>query len=252
MIRTPPPIIIGGYYVVVTSSPLKKLTPNLLRVDVNNTAGSDRWLQLHWANALPANGAIPIVPSIIVQAGFTNTVNLIPTGFTMPRVTTTAGPTGLVLVLSSTRDTLTAATADTSDIVAYVEEWEPRIQEIYTVAGDLTSAINALQVWADAAGPKSLRTVRVFNNAATDKYIVGYAVDAPIATSVIQFWRLVPAKVGLVVGAALLDFGSNSGSSPRQFDTAERNGMTIWEADNLTPGNQTAVASFNIEAEYVG
>lgn len=248
MIRTPPPKVIGGYFVIVTSSPLKKLTPNLMRAEVNNASGGDLWLQLHWGNAVPANGAVPLVESIIVQAGFTNTENFIPSGFSVPRATTTAGPTGLVLVLSTTRATLTAATTADSDITAYVEEWEPRIPEQYTVAGDLTTAVNALQVWADAAGPKSLRTVRVINNAVTDKYIVGYAVDAPLATSVIQFWRLVLANGG----AALLDFGSNSGFSPRQFDTAERNGMTIWEADNLTPGNQTAVASFNIEAEYVG
>lgn len=120
-----------------------------------NTSGStDFYLQVFDSTTLPANGTSPL-ESYQAQANFEFNVH-IGEGLTLKK--------GLVVVLSSTPNTLTIATAgtDTMELFTDIEEYSTlSVQPTLTVVNSAGS-VNFLSVWLENAGPK--RLVRVNGN----------------------------------------------------------------------------------------
>lgn len=210
---------------------------NLKRIDVNNrTVAPDVWLMAFAGVAVPANGAVPLFAPLLLQAQFVANA-IYEMGRPIP------GP-GLVLVVSSTQDTLTRAVGDDFDITAEVEEWELPAEGT-TDVGDLTANVTTKEVWNDAAGPKALVRVQALNNAAGARYLQLFAQDAPLNGQV-------PIAEWTVGAAAYLDVSFGRDGRMVMSQTAafvERDGCTL--AWSTTPETLTAAAAAGaIKATY--
>lgn len=137
-----------------------------------NTAGAtDFYILVLNAIALPANGTVP-VKSYQAQANFEFNAHII------EGVVCT---TGCVIALSSTKDTLTIATAggDTMNVMTDIEEYETKgVKPTNTTAGDLTTAVVSRVIWSNATGPKKLVRLQVTETDAVAAFVGLYATDA--------------------------------------------------------------------------
>ena len=138
---------------------------------------------------------------------------------------------GLVIAISST-DSVFTTYASTMNLAVSMAEWELQYQpnataQAVTTVGDLTSAVNHLSVWNNAAGYHTLLTSYIINgNTSTvaggqDLYLMLFPTDAaPTAgTFAIQSWLIPPQNsVSFVNGTLALNFGQNSGTIPRAYD----------------------------------
>lgn len=215
-LRTPPPSATGTYNLVVTNTPGGSAAFNLMRLDVNVLTDTDYWMMIFAGTEVPANGTVPLMPAIAMQGAFENSFVFAPQG--MPVLAP-----GLVAVLSTTSDTLTAAVAASANITAFVEEYEFQIRGTSYV-GDLTTEVLVREVWAEAADPRpALYKVEVHDITGVDTYLLLFAKDSPSEGDIpIRSWR-VPAD-----GYLTLNFGT-SGYSPlvQDLDGTIRQGCTF-------------------------
>ena len=107
--------------------------------------------------------------------------------------------------------------------------------------GDYSTPIDHLQVWTEAAGAtagKILRRIDYRPNAALQKYLVGYAVDTPLASSKPLFIISIPASAN----GQDLQFHAGAGNPifAQLADFTLKAGLTINIAATTVPGAVTA------------
>jgi hypothetical protein len=250
MIRTPPYQQLAGYYLAITTTASKVLGPTLFKVEIDSTSSSDKFLQIHTlststATGIPANGAVPIYAPQRVLANWSGILQFPVQGmkFNSP---------GVVLVISTTENTLTVEATDTTkfNITALVEEHEVFNDPNLTTVGDLTTLVASRTIWSEASGAtrKSMRKLRLQNTAVTDKYAVVYAVDSPGASSLKVLTTLVPAS-----SAVVLCFGLRNGLIPMQEDAdgTLHYGCVVQEQAALTNATVSPTSDFYIQATYI-
>ena len=218
--------VLNSYFLLIPGTPGVNSKFVIKSLRCNNGGGADRWLQCHAGTAIPADTAVPVFAPLLVPNAYISQDD-----FQDGRIV--AAP-GIVLVISSTRATLTKDVAATVDITCDVEEYEyPAVGA--SVAGDATTACKKLQVWAESAGPKRLLKVEAVNATAEDVYAQLFADDAPADGSVpLNRWT-VPA-----LGALVMDFGPNGGIVPyrQDADGTKHQGGSIFFS--LTRNTKTA------------
>lgn len=201
-----------------------------------NNQSTDRYVQFHQALTVAASD-VPSVKALYCPAG---------TGFSWPF------PHGLALsdlciAVSTTETSYTAPSAGGGLDFTIVVESAYLATSATTVAGDLTTGVTNLAVWAEASGPKRLLRLDVLNSTGSTKYARIYAVDSD-ATGDTTAKVIGPLTDGVVKTAF---FGA--GYSPIRYD----GGSTIRQACKVR-GVQGAdlddahhpVAQFSIRAVY--
>jgi hypothetical protein len=203
---TRPFSVLASYFLLVPGFPGVSLAPTLRTLRCNNGGATDRYLQCFSGTAIPADTSVPLFAPLLLPNGYISED-------TFPDGRQVASP-GLVLVVSSTRATLTKDVAATVDITAEIDEFEQQPAGV-SVAGDYTTAVKKLQVWADASGPKTLIKVEAANTSASTAYLQLFAYGAPINGQVPEYeWTM-------LAGAYLsLSFGNNAGLVPRRNTAA--------------------------------
>jgi hypothetical protein len=252
-ILTPSTYKTQGDSLIITSSPVEDVGLCLRRIEYNSASYANvRYLQGFSGKAVPANGAfqtpytagavrIPLFQPITIPSGGSGSVEFANGGLYVP-------PPGLVLVVSSSQTQLTKDASATVDLFADVDEWESSARsQADSFAGDLSTAVKTLQVWAEASGPKRLKRLQIKNLVASARYAVVYGVDSPAASSRIATWFPVGASANVDI-----HLGWTGGLSPLQVQTdgTQKQGCTVHCATTLTPGNQSSGDDFNIRATY--
>ncbi len=84
------------------------------------------------------------------------------------------------------------------------------------------------------------------NTAGANRFLVGYAVDAPLVTSKIQF-------SSVMVSGVVTNLNAGQGFVPmEQASQVLRQGLTIWSQTALTPGaNQDSSSDFGCRVMYI-
>jgi len=169
----------------------------------NNAGVTDRWLQCHSGVAIPADTAVPVRTPLYLPANYISEDTLLDGGVI-------AAP-GLVLVVSSTRATLTKDVAATVDITADVDEYEQAPTEA-TAVGDTTTGVISRQIWASSAGPKRLVRVDYSNTTGASIYAQVFARDSLIASMPSLSETLVAANssVSVSFGGGLVPYEQTS------------------------------------------
>lgn len=219
------------------NSGIGRSTPiTIKRIDINSRVGTDHWLMLFSGLAVPADATVPLFPPIYVPANYVGFAQF-DNGRVIPEP-------GAVLALSSNQQTLVhAAIADDFDIVAEVEEFE--FSNVDGLTNGLASGTPTLEVWADAAGPKSLRHVGVVNTSGAVRYLQIFAKDAP--ADGLEPLRSMRVGIG---ESKHFDFGT-AGYSPIQIDADNtvHDGCTlVW---STTQSTKTGAASGTLSSKHI-
>lgn len=130
------------------------------------------------AKAVPANGTVPL-------RGFP----IYPTApFAQPWTEEFEVSNGLVWAVSTTLATLTIS-AETVDV--FIEVDSAYDDTGTSTAGDYTTAIEVLQVWASANGPKKLKRIEItpITGSGNNSYLLLFADDAKTG-KIIAVWEL--------------------------------------------------------------
>jgi hypothetical protein len=229
---------LNSYFLLIPGSPGVNSKFVIKGLRCNSSTGADRWLQCHAGTAIPADTAVPVFAPLLVPNAYISQDDF-------PDGRIVAAP-GIVLVISSTRATLTKDVAATVDITCDIEEFEyPAIGS--TVVGDTTTACKKLQVWAETAGPKRLLKVEAVNSTGADTYAQLFADDAPADGAVpLNRWT-VPANAALVV-----DFGPNGGIVPyrQDADATKHQGGSVFFSSTQNTKTIVAANSGTIRATY--
>jgi hypothetical protein len=173
------------------------------------TAGStDAYIMLFDSTTVPVNGTTP-VKSYVAQANFEFNEHI---SDGIPCLV------GIVLVLSTTKDTLTIITGgDTGDIQCEYEE-SRTLAKIPVTANANTGAGSFLQVWADGGTPGKLVDVTWTNNSGTVAWLMAFAAGAPPANGSVPDWQ---SPTSIANGtSATYQFGKQ-GRDVFQKDTAQ-------------------------------
>lgn len=210
----------------------------VFHIEFYNKSGNTRYLMCFDGSAVPSNGAAPILPPLEVATTVVGSRTYDP-GIRLIG-------TGLVFAISSTKDTLTAA-ADTSNIFVTVEDFQAYEEGGVSTAGDYTTGVASLQVWADSAGPKRLYKVEVKEAGGADTFIQLFAKDSPSDGDT-------PLKLlGKVLANStrVFEFGSG-GYSPFDQTTAFalRDGCTIVGSSTAATKTVVAATPLKIKATY--
>lgn len=191
---------------------------------------ADRWLQIFDLTALPANATVPMRSFQLLQnLDFYKDFNQGPLQL----------KTGCVIAISTTEATLTIATIVT-DLADFSVDLESTGQELpagTSVAGDLITGVNSLQVWTNAQGPKKLIRVNFTNNDGVARYLMLFANDdwTDDQRPILQ-WKV------LANTAVELNFGDDVLEPMSQIaDGTIRRGCYL--GISVTPGTMTNVSS---------
>jgi hypothetical protein len=133
-----------------------------------------------------------------------------------------------------------------------VETTDPEFPTGTSYAGNLTSNVQSLQVWADASGPKKLVALEVDGSGLSGPaFIMLFATDSP-ANGAVPVDQFSIAQGAVLTGTKKLFFGSNPGRDMYSKDTAgtDHKGCTV--AISTTAGKLTLTAdNLKIKAEYI-
>jgi len=159
-------------YFAVTTQQVATHPVGVLKLEatLNAAATAGLFLQLHDSNAAAAASAVPLKSWPAAECGYKE--------FKMGELQLA---NGLFVALSTTAATYTAAGggSDKLDILA-IELTDPEAPSGVTVAGDKTSAVTGLQVWAESAGPNRLLNVEVgILLLAADSFLQIFGQDSP-------------------------------------------------------------------------
>ena len=128
--------------------------PCIQRIDgyMNGTANTQYWLHFFAATAAPATNTKPLFELQVVGVNgfswdFGNDGGL---DF-KKMVDLPAGTANLIVCVSTTSGTFTAATTQTMDIAVTIDEPFLPVLATWATAGDLSTGVQALTVWADGA-----------------------------------------------------------------------------------------------------
>lgn len=154
------------------------------------TAATNYYLMFFNGVTVPADGTQPIFKQQLLGAdGFI--FSYMPRGLWAANLTNPPNDGGLIAALSTSSETLTIATgALVMDLDVEIEEQNVD-QAGTTTAGDLTTAVASLQVWAEAdgvgtanlGGEKNLLKVQVINKSGSDQYLQLFAQNDPATNS---------------------------------------------------------------------
>lgn len=162
-------------------------------------------------NVVPTNG---VAPFYTVQAIGND-------GFTWEFPDTEGNPvftTGLYVALSSTELTYTAVVdGATFDLEL---TYETELPAGTSVAGDLTTFRNTLQVWAESAGPKKLYELIIVESLGSACFIVIQATDAQAA---FPSKNIIPLAANATVSYR---FGAGSGFDPFYYGQVVSSNVT--------------------------
>lgn len=155
---------------------------NLITLDGNYAGAGNEYLQIHDKASVATVGNVPIASFLLSAAG------------PLPSIFEALGPIGLTLGLSigiSTTEATYTASASSYSIFGNVEEWETQISGL-SIAGDLTTGIDTLQVWANVSGPKTIYRIQVLDiTLSTTRYLMLFGKDAPAdGDRPIRQWKL--------------------------------------------------------------
>ncbi len=215
--------MIPNIYFNVAGQQVSKLPVAIAQIEgYFKGATADAWLQVHDSCTTPAAGAVPIWQMPISQTS---------QFFENLQVAAMPITEGIYIGISTTDGTFTAS-ADTMDLTVWTSKTVPAA----TVVGDKTTALNTLQVWAEAAnaaGTKLLYGLIITERLAASRRILVYADDATTGR--------ILADIPLAASQTVkLSFGSDAnGLSPRTAGAASntatvvgfRQGCTVVVAD---------------------
>lgn len=194
----------------VASATVATSAGHFTRIQGYFNGAADRWLQLHDAKVLPANGAVPLrVWPLYATAPFDQ--NFQNDGVTFAN--------GCVFAVSSTQATLTAS-ADTMDV--YVNGEQAQDVSDVSIAGDYSTDDEVLQVWADSAGPKKLVRLEASDEGIDSGgvYVQIHAADTPATDKIVASF--------LLTNGGTIDKSFGDGLVPFRKDGATRyDGCTI-------------------------
>ncbi len=156
----------------VASKVVKTFAMEATRVRGQKVAINDRFLQIHDAKAVPANGAVP-------KRSF-NIYGTAPFDFDLRQTSALSFTNGMVVAVSTTQATLTL---DTDTIDLFVTGQSEIDDTGWSTAGDYTTVDEVLQVWAQAAAYKGLRRLEV--TAVGESWIQIHAQDTPTTASIV-------------------------------------------------------------------
>lgn len=210
----------------------------VVQVFGNNNHTADSFIQFHEKPlAGLGNGDVPAVASIFAPASAP--FDWKPNG--------TITLTELTIAISSTNINYTALTNTGVDATVIVETDFP-VGDDTTVVGDLTTGVDHLQVWANAAGPKRLLRVDIKNNAGGTMYGFVYANDAVGDNEAATNYSSGPLKVPASETKSF--FFGREGLTPQALVGGElRKGCTIEVGDSNFRNFQVST-DYNIRAIY--
>lgn len=163
---------------------------------MNGVTNTQYWLQFFAGTVAPTGGTKPLWEEQVLgldgfgfdysQKGL-DFLNISPTG--------TAGQTAgsLICCVSTSSGTFTAATTQTMDLEVVMEADGSTRVFGQSIAGDLTTAVQTLQVWTNASGPKHLYRIDATSSygGGTTTYLQLHTVDAPSAGAVpLMYWSV--------------------------------------------------------------
>lgn len=202
-----------------------------------NNQGTSVYIQLHQvppkADGTLAAGTVPAVKSLECLPG-------LPFAFTLDFTLSEC-----FLALSTTELTYTAVGAGGGLDLTVVASGEFLCDGTEAVVGDLTTAVNTLQVWTEAAGPKRLLRLDVIELLAVARFVVIQATDADANVPTDQILPIAASATvsGSMGSDGLLIFTKSAAQVLSQ-------GCTIRVVNGVTfPWAQTAVCA-NIRAIY--
>lgn len=226
--------------------------PCIQRIDgyMNGASNTQYWLHFFAANTAPANTTVPLFElQVVGQNGFSWDFGNDGGLDFKKMLDLPAGTANLIVCVSTTSGTFTAATSQTMDIAVTIDEPFLPVLAAWTVAGDLTTGVQALTVWADGAYHQLYEIQVKHNSGGTAKYLQLFTVS-PVANAIPLWCSPVVAGSG---GTALFNFGA-AGFRPITQDV---NSNTIhngcYLAVSSTANIYTAVGGtpWNIRAKYV-
>lgn len=186
----------------VASAQISRHTGGAVKIDgYYRSATSQAWLQVHDTNTTPANAAVPLKQEPINGAS--------PFYFEFKRAELQFF-LGCFVGISTTEGTWTAS-ADVMDVS--VELSDPEIPVSVTYVGDLTTAVTGLQVWSEASGltsRKSLVALEVdgTNLTGATQFVMLFATDTVNAGQFCPPENVYPITAGQVrTGESKLNFG---------------------------------------------
>lgn len=222
--------------------------PNALlkfECDINASAAATVYVQLHDARVLPGNGAVPL-KSWPAPAGTQDFYKEFKSGEMDFKY-------GIVAVVSTTQATLTVGTGSNKFDSVVIELEDPDYPSGTSYAGDEAIAINTLQVWAEASGPKVLYRIIVSELLGVAGYIWIMADDAG-TKSALGGLAGKPFPIAASAVGVVIDFGANdsAGFSPFEKDAngTTHVGCTVIFANSATDFTNVSANKGTIEAEY--
>ncbi len=202
----------------------------------NNNTAADVYMQFHEKPTVAAND-VPAVASLFCPASapfdfkFADPISL----------------SELTIALSSTNDDYGALSDAGVDATVIVETDFP-VSSGTTIAGDLTTGVDHLQVWSQATGPKRLLRVDIKNNAATTQYGFVYGNDAVGENEAQSNYSSGPLEVA--ASATKSFFFGREGLSPAPLVSGVlHQGCTI-EVGDANFRNFQLATDYNIRAVY--
>jgi hypothetical protein len=160
---------------------------------MNGTASTQYWLQFFNAAVAPAANTKPVwEEQVIGQDGFGFDYSQKGLDFLVisPAGVGGQGVGNLICCVSTTSGVFTAATTQTMDLEVEMESDGYRVLG-QSVIGDLTTAVQTLQVWANASGYQHLYRIDATSSygGGTTTYLQLHTVDAPSAGAIpLLYW----------------------------------------------------------------
>lgn len=192
-----------------------------------------RFLQVHDAYAAPAEGAVPLKSWPI----YTDAA-----GYKLFDVGELELVNGCYICISTTEATKTLASGSDDFSTLMVELSEAETPSGTTFAGDLTTGVESLEVWAESAGPKRLHEIIATNSLGSDAWVQIHAMDTPENASLLLS---LPVANG---ATERFTFGKDGRDVRKLVDGDLKEGCTlIWSQEQNT---LDAVTGGTLQAEY--
>jgi len=225
-------------YFAASAAQVARHAVSVLKIEWQGASGlaSDRFLQVHDAYAAPAEEAVPLrVWPIYTGAA----------GYKLFDVGELQLANGCYICISETEATKTLASGADDFSTLSVELAEAETPAGTTLAGDLTTDVFGLDVWADNAGPKRLYEIIATNNYGQAMHLQVHASTTPSTDTIV--W----ASESVADGATIrVGFGKDGREINRIIAGALKQGCrVVWDEDHDLFGDLGDVAG-TIQAEY--
>jgi hypothetical protein len=222
----------------------------LVDLDGTYSGAGGEWLQMFDLAATPGAGAVPLKSLQLMAAGPVPLPSLFqelgPITFTL----------GCWIGISSTQRTYTAS-ASAFDVFGEISEWEmPRVSPMGTAistAGDLSTAINTLQLWAEATPSTDQRVYRVIAKNVLNDGKTRYLRIEPTDAAIVGLGLTMPKGIAPNGGVSVFDMGFAGTLIHVGFNqnpNTLKKGCTLRLVDSELDAYQQTSSSGNILAYY--